>query len=863
MKLSEIAAAREAAGIGMPGAMITLFASATATAPQEDTFLDDFIADIRSGKWADPVSFYRAALHRGEKAQAVWLKRRLPAVTLSGTMTSRAKQAPVRTRTHSGWLQIDCDAEDNPQLVQAEARVYLAADPHIGAIFVGPSGAGIKCVLRIDPARHELSMDAAATYFLDRYGLVIDTNCRDQERLCFVSHDPPAWVRPSGCTIFPIPEAVVTAARERAARPVSASPLRPDIEQWTMDDVREILSYIQSCPEYHTWLRVASGVFSVLPMDAAIEVLEEWSPEEHPGEYAKKHRERLTRVTIRSVIHMAQACGFDARAAARRQRWLGRVILHGRSFPDSAPAPSAAAAAASPILHPDLLTEDPPEEEPIDPNELTGLAAWEYLENEQLGDAELFLKLAGTDYAFDYLSKCWRQFSPATGLWVQDYIGATSLAMSTTVTHAYETMVEMVREDMRETPGLRDTKDARAGEITKLNARCKSLRSSKYVAQVMDMAQRVPAANRAATSYDKHPHLLALTNGVLDFNGQLFRPHGDHSRHDLLSVSSPATYDLTSTCPTFDAFLTRAFDNDRDLIDYWWRIVGYSLTGYVHHDVLFFCHGDGSNGKSTALLTLRMLLGISLFGSIDVSTLLANDRGSNPTVDYQKATLEGKRLVMTDELPASRHLDESMVKKLIGGDQIPARRPYQMPYSFEPTHKIWMTGNHKPRIVGTDYGIWRRLHLIPWLIKIPPAEQRPRHELLATFRRELSGILISALHGYQDMQEREGLDPPRAVRVATEDYRQEEDNLAQFIQEQLCEKIGSNPIPTQHFFKRYDAWCKANGETCRASTSHKLTLLIQAPPYNLKVARGAKNAMAILNREWSDDDALLLSENGS
>ena len=833
MTLSEIAASREASAVGTAGALVTLFASAVATAPEQDISLTRFIQEAREGTFAEQVAAVRSAAARGDRERLAWLKRRLPAVTLSCTMVSRAKDAPVRARTHSGWLQCDFDAKDNPALVQSEARAFLADDPHVGAVFVGPSGVGIKAAVRIDPANHRQSVEAAAVYFLEKYALALDKQCRDIERLCFVSHDPDAWIRSSG-------EAAILSVLEAGSSHGQES--QSDITHWTMADVRELLRYLPPRPDYETWLRIASGVFSVLPFEPAVTVLKEWSPEEKPGEYEIKHRNRLQHVTIRTVIHFAKAHGFDAAAAARRQRWMGRLIFPG-GVSTAAPTPH----------HHDLLSTD---DEPADALKATDV--WIRFEDEQLGDAQLFIAREGRDLAYDYLGRCWRRWAHASGLWERDIITSTQLVMSATVTDAYEGLIETIEGEIRERPGRGKT-DARKGEIEKLTARCRELRRAKHMGQVMTLAEKIPGANRPATAYDRARHLLAVANGVIDFDAQLFRPA---TREDLLSVASPVAFDPAATCPAFDAFLARAFDHDADLIDYWWRIVGYSLTGYVDHDALFFCYGEGANGKSTAFMVLRMLLGDVLSTVIDVNTLLGTGQ-SDATLDYKKSMLEGKRLVLTDELPRTRKVNESMVKGLLGGEDIVARRPYERPYTFSPTHKIWMVGNHKPTIIGTDLGIWRRIHLIPWLVTIPAGERKPRHQLLAIFRRELPGILNAALAGYRDIVDRGGIEPPKAVLSATEEYRQEEDSLARFLDDQLCDMPGGKPIPTKQLFVKYIASCKSSGETPRVTTAYKLTALIQTPAYNLKVVRGAHNAMVILDRAWTEGGELILSTDGA
>ena len=49
-----------------------------------------------------------------------------------------------------------------------------------------------------------------------------------------------------------------------------------------------------------------------------------------------------------------------------------------------------------------------------------------------------------------------------------------------------------------------------------------------------------------------------------------------------------------------------------------------------------------------------------------------------------------------------------------------------------------MFGNHKPRITGTDEGIWRRIKLIPFEYKIPDEEVRDQSMIFKGFELELN-----------------------------------------------------------------------------------------------------------------------------
>ena len=827
MTIAELALKRESALVGTSAARITLFAGAMAVVPERDTSLAAFIEEVRGGDHAARVAEIREVARKGNMERLAWLKRQLPAVTLSCTMTSRAKGAPVRARTHSGWMQADFDGKDNVALVQDEMRSALAGDPHVGAVFVGPSGVGIKCAVRIDGTRHTDSFHAAEAYFLKHYGLQIDKACKDTERLCFLSHDPDAWLRPDEAVILPVPEKKRSDAEEpedQAPDPARPAALLPDAN-WSVEDVRELLTWIPKRPDYDTWLRVASGVFSVLPFQSGAQVLSEWSPEEKPGEYSDKWKNRLQHVTIRSVIKMAADRGFDARAAARRQRWAGRLVFGKGVERGGAP-------------HLDLLRED------VEPEGYErALDLWARFEECQRGDAEVFRGRRGRDYAFDPGAKLWRTYNQRTGLWVLDNARTTHTAIAETAAEAYERLRDTVEEEIKAQPA-KGKKDSRIDELNAIKKRIELLRTVRYTDAVATEASRFPGLHRSGGEYNQHRHLLAVQNGVIDFKKMVHRPP---MREDLLTVAAPVSYQEGATCPKFDAFLHRALDGDTDLIDYWWRAVGYCLTGYVDHDVLFFCYGSGSNGKSTANMTVQMLLGDDLYCPFNVQNLLDTQFDSNAL--YARAALEGKRLVITDELPDGRALNEAAIKTLLGGEKIAARSLYQAPRAFSPTHKIWMVGNHKPRVAGTDHGIWRRIHLIPFVVQIPKPEQRKREELLEEFRVELSGILNRAIAGYMDFLERGHLDPPKAVIDATADYRHEEDTLAQFLADTIT-TVPEARILCSDLWTKYREWCERSGEKPKVDTLNKFTRTIQRDPYSLEVDRG-RGLRVVINSAWA------------
>ena len=171
------------------------------------------------------------------------------------------------------------------------------------------------------------------------------------------------------------------------------------------------------------------------------------------------------------------------------------------------------------------------------------------------------------------------------------------------------------------------------------------------------------------------------------------------------------------------------------------------------------------------------------YQGIQVETFLSKTFQSS-SEPYELARVKGARMVVSDEVPEGRKLNESLVKNLTGGDQIHARNPYEKPFSFDPTHTLWMFGNHKPVITGTDHGIWRRIKLVPFDVTISEKQKRPQKEMMEEFRGEISGILNWALEGWSDYRQN-GLQVPAAVKNATSEYKSESDTLTAFISEKM------------------------------------------------------------------------------
>jgi putative DNA primase/helicase len=216
-------------------------------------------------------------------------------------------------------------------------------------------------------------------------------------------------------------------------------------------------------------------------------------------------------------------------------------------------------------------------------------------------------------------------------------------------------------------------------------------------------------------------------------------------------------------------------------------------------------YGTGANGKSTFTGVLEYILG-DYFQKAPRSLIQAK-RSGDDGIPCDVARLQGARFVVCNELEEGRRIAESLVKDLTGGDRMVARFMRQDLFEFAPTHKLWLYGNHRPTITGTDEGIWRRIRLIPFTVSIPESARNPhlKDELL----REAPGILNWLIDGCRLWQS-EGLGAPQKVRDAVGEYREAMDTVGQFVEE-VCvsDPVGWTASAALH--RAYVDWATAEG----------------------------------------------------
>lgn len=344
-------------------------------------------------------------------------------------------------------------------------------------------------------------------------------------------------------------------------------------------------------------------------------------------------------------------------------------------------------------------------------------------------------------------------------------------------------------------------------------ARIKHARLSEGEARMNAMVSRaeslrgVPIRSR---DIDAHPWLLNVWNGTLDLKTQQLRPH---RREDLITKVIPHSYIAGEKCPNWLKFLNLIMDGNQNLIEYLQMCVGYCLSGDISERVLFVPWGSGANGKSTFLIAIQELLGEYAMKTPS-STLVSRREG---TIPNDIARLQGARFVYASETKEGGKLSEDTVKELTGGEPLTARFMRGEFFEFLPNFKLWLATNHRPRIDGTDLGIWDRIKLIPFIVRIPdvvPEDQAiSRETALQQFRDEAAGILAWAVEGCARYLRAGRIADPPEVKAATQAYREDMDTLAHFLAEYTQQTTSADfYVRSSVLYECFTEWAKANGE---------------------------------------------------
>ncbi len=399
-----------------------------------------------------------------------------------------------------------------------------------------------------------------------------------------------------------------------------------------------------------------------------------------------------------------------------------------------------------------------------------------------LGNAERFAAQYGERVRWCQVWNSWLIFNGKA--WEQDRSGKVDRLAKATIRSIYSEATQ--EPDKAERKAI--ARHALASE------------SSRAVRAMLDRAKsELPAT---PDEFNQAIHLLNCKNGTLDLRTGELHPH---SPADMLTRCLKIDYNPLAPCPKWLQFIQSIFSNESSLIAFIQQALGMSLSGDGSEQCLFICHGGGSNGKTTLLEAVRIILAsYGLAANIETFQMHKGERINNDV-----AELYGARFVTADENTSGSRLNEAFIKKSTGKQPLRARRLHENEFEFMPEFTVWFAVNHKPVVKDTSKGMWRRVHFIPFAVTIE-GDQIDKHlgeKLLA----ESEGILAWLVQGCVTWYQQGRLNVPKIVQDATQSYRAEMDLVARFLDE-CCEIAANQETGATKLYQAYKTWCDEGGE---------------------------------------------------
>jgi putative DNA primase/helicase len=455
-----------------------------------------------------------------------------------------------------------------------------------------------------------------------------------------------------------------------------------------------------------------------------------------------------------------------------------------------------------------------PEEAPLVTRKLIN----DCLFSNELGDGILY----ATQFRdrFLYCKNLQEWFEWAGHCWQRDIMSRSLAAVEIIVSHylaeykrlAQEITDIAVKGEDKENEELIKKLKAKQNLLLK---RASQLRADKRRTACLKFAHTIDAPLAIkGEEFDCRPMLFPCANGVIDLEKGTIKP-GRPSDH--LSLASPIAFrSIDEPCPLWEKSLLEIFGGNADLVAYLQRLFGYAMTGLVSQKVFPVLYGKtGWNGRSLIVETVSYVMG-ELAGSIPAEMLLSqkySKSSSGPSPDIM--SLKGIRMAFASEIDEGQRFSASKIKWLTGKDELVGRSPHdKYPTRFAPTHKLFLMTNTQPQAPPNDKAFWERLHLIPFLISFvdrDPQEAHERRAILDLDRQvleEAPGILAWLVRGCL-LWQRDGLKPPREITDATEQYRRNEDLLADFIDECCLREPGAKE-KSSLLYNRFIDWYHEN-----------------------------------------------------
>lgn len=312
--------------------------------------------------------------------------------------------------------------------------------------------------------------------------------------------------------------------------------------------------------------------------------------------------------------------------------------------------------------------------------------------------------------------------------------------------------------------------------------------------------------------FDLQPYLLNTDSGVVNLEDGKILPF-DKKYKMSMNTNCFVSYNEPKVWLKFlhDIFQRPNQEETEELINTMQLFLGDAITGRTNKDLLMIMYGNGSNGKSTFIKTVKKAFG-DYGTTMNSELLLQSKNASAQSTEFSFAALKGSRIIIMSETNEGEKMNDKVIKQLTSGETIRAQKKFGDPFEYEPSFTPCMSTNNLPYIRSKDYGIWRRIYLIPFLVKFTN-ETKDIH-MPEKLEAELPQILGWIIQGYLRLKKDfNGVVPkPKFLEEALSEYKNNSDVVNLFIATK-CQNFSGYKTSAERMFQEYKKWALDNNET--------------------------------------------------
>lgn len=296
------------------------------------------------------------------------------------------------------------------------------------------------------------------------------------------------------------------------------------------------------------------------------------------------------------------------------------------------------------------------------------------------------------------------------------------------------------------------------------------------------------------------PYVINIKNGRLNLKTSECLPF-DSNVIEFARI--PVNYNPSAYCEDLDKMLDRVFCGDREIIDLFEEILGYTLTKSTALETAFLFYGDGSNGKSTILDLIKAFLGERNYSSIPLEKLSAR---------FSTAELEHKLANIGDDVNDISIKDNGTIKQLISGKSIQVERKGERPYDMVSYATQIFSCNEIPKSFDNSSGFYRRWIYIPFNARFTPDDKDydPFIKEKIMTDESLSYLLNKAIKGLQRLLKNRRFTEPKISIALKEKHKVENSCVLSWVED---ENISLNFIlekERKELYSIFSDWCRTS-----------------------------------------------------